>query len=540
MRSCLWMAAVMSVCIFLCVAAQAELATGTVYNDKNGNGVRDTGERGLSNVLVSNGVEVAATDKAGRYSIPVTEDCIVFVIKPSGWMTPLAVGGTIPRFYCIHKPAGSPAMEYAGVPPTGPLPPSIDFPLHRQREPKRFQVICFGDTQTRDAEEVDFLTHDILEGLVGAGAAFGITLGDNVFNDLTVFEPLLPALSCMGIPWRCVPGNHDHNHDAPTVESTDDTFERFLGPSYYAFNYGPVHFIVLNDIRHDAGQDEYHGGLGPRQMAFVRNDLAHVSPEKLVVLLMHIPITGLDDRQELYALLKRFPQTFSISAHTHTQQHVFVDAAQGWPQETPHHHLIHATACGSWWGGVFDERGIPITPMSDGAPNGYSIITFDHAKYSVEFRAAHEAPDYQMNIWMPERIAAAEVPAAQPIANVFAGSSRSSVEMQVDGKGPWVSMQEFRGKDPYYVQLRERQMMLASKFAEAKGAKLDDKKFIRETREALEPCMRFLTDPHETGHLWRASLPAALAPGTHTLSVRTTDMFGHSYRAKRVFTVTEK
>ena len=532
--------AVIIACVVSWSGAWAEDATGIVYNDTNGNGVRDAGERGISGALVSNGVDIVATDKAGHYSISVTDDTIVFLIKPRGWMTPIGPDNTIPRFYYIHKPKGSPPMKYAGVPPTGPLPPSIDFPLHRRREPERFRVICFGDTQTRDVEEVEFLTHDILEDLVGTDAAFGITLGDNVFNDLTVFEPLLPALSYMGIPWRCVPGNHDHNHDAPTTEATDDTFERFLGPSYYAFDYGPVHFIVLNDIRHDAGQDEYHGGLGPRQMAFVKNDLSHVSQKKLVALLMHIPVTGLDDRNELYALLKEFPHTFSLSAHEHSQQHVFVDAAQGWTQQTPHHLLIHATACGSWWGGVFNERGIPIATMGDGGPNGYSIITFDRAKYSVEFRPADQAADYQMNIWLPDRITAADLKTAQSIVNVFAGSNRSRVEMQMDGAGTWKPMEMFRGKDPYFVQLRGRETALLAKLAEAKGIKPDDKAFVRQAREDLKPVLRFLTEPHDTEHLWRASLPAILAAGPHTLYVRTTDMFGHTYRAKRIFVVTEK
>ena len=38
--------------------------------------------------------------------------------------------------------------------------------------------------------------------------------------------------------------------------------------------------------------------------------------------------------------------------------------------------------------GAPDERGIPHTTMRDGAPNGYSIFTFDGHKYDIEFRAA--------------------------------------------------------------------------------------------------------------------------------------------------------
>lgn len=523
--------------LFAGITAHGESAVGVVYNDANGNGLRDSHERGVRKVLVSNGVDVVATDKTGRYALSVENDTIVFVIKPRGWMTPVGPGNSVPRFYYIHKPSGSPRMQYAGVAPTGSLPSSIDFPLQRQRERSRFRVVCFGDTQVRNTEEVQFLSHDILEGVEGTDAVFGITLGDIVFNDLSVFDPLIESMSGVGIPWRYVAGNHDHNHDAPTTESTDDTFERLFGPSYYSFNYGPVHFIVLNDIRHDPGREEYHGGLGERQLAFVKNDLAYVSPKQLVVLLMHIPITELDESGALYALLKDFPHTFSLSAHSHRQQHVFVDKAAGWLQDTPHHHLNHGTACGSWWGGSLDETGIPTAQMSDGGPNNYSFITFSGATYDVESRAARMPADYQMNIWVPERISASEAGNTVAIANVFAGSSKSRVEMRVDNENLWTPMQQFTGKDPVFLDASKRQSAFVSKIAELKGLKEDDKKLADEALRDFRMILRRLPQPGDTDHLWRANLAAGLAPGGHVLTIRTTDMFGRTYSAKRIFVV---
>ncbi len=43
--------------------------------------------------------------------------------------------------------------------------------------------------------------------------------------------------------------------------------------------------------------------------------------------------------------------------------------------------------------------------------------------------------------------------------------------------------------------------------------------------------------PSKSRHMWKAPLPADLATGTHTLTVRTTDEFGQNYQAKRVFRV---
>ncbi|MCX5771082.1 MAG: calcineurin-like phosphoesterase C-terminal domain-containing protein [Candidatus Hydrogenedentes bacterium] len=42
--------------------------------------------------------------------------------------------------------------------------------------------------------------------------------------------------------------------------------------------------------------------------------------------------------------------------------------------------------------------------------------------------------------------------------------------------------------------------------------------------------------PSVTSHMWKGSLPR-LAPGTHVVEVRTKDMFGHTYSAKKIVRV---
>ena len=102
-------------------------AQGVFYHDVNGNRKRDPDEKGIPGIKVSNGTEIATTNADGKYETHVSDDTIVFVIKPRGWMTPINAD-KLPQFYYIHKPAGSPAQKFAGVPPTGLLPESIDFP----------------------------------------------------------------------------------------------------------------------------------------------------------------------------------------------------------------------------------------------------------------------------------------------------------------------------------------------------------------------------------------------------------------------------
>lgn len=503
--------------------AQLTTARGVVFHDRNRNGRQDRGEPGIPGVRVSNGGEIVSTDHAGRYEIEVDNDEIIFVIKPRHWATPVDARN-LPQFYYIHKPEGSPAdFDFAGVEPTGPLPESVDFPLYRQAEPDKFRAILFGDTQSRDVTEVEYMTHDVIEQIVANeahSASFGITLGDIVFDDLDVMEPHNEAVALVGIPWYNVIGNHDLNFDAPNDELSDETFERHYGPSYYSFDYGPTHFLVLDDVTWVAAQGDedarYYGGLGERQMEFIRNDLAGIPEEQLVVLLMHIPLTGVEDRQELYRLIERRPATVSISAHTHYMEHRFIGAEDGWRGKERHHHIVNVTVCGSWWRGKKDERGIPHATMSDGGPNGYSVIEFDGSDYKLEMIPASRPRDYQMLIHAPESVPGDELPTTVVVANVFSGSDRTRCVMRIAPHGEWAPMQRITVPDPAYLREKAREEKLTN----------------RDWRE--------LPGPHATPHMWRAMLPPRLPPGTHVIEVKATSPLHDTFVDHRVIRVTER
>ncbi len=279
------------------ISNEQTTAVGVVFHDANRNGTRDAGEAGVPGVGVSNGRDVVLSDEHGSYRLPVDDDTIIFVIKPRDWMSPVN-DRNLPRFHYIHKPDGSPKLKYPGVAPTGPLPASIDFPLYERPEPDRFRVLVFGDTQTENVEQLNYLAHDVVEEVIGAdsGAAFGISLGDLVSDRLELFEPLNRTIALIGIPFYNAPGNHDIDHESPDDEHCDETFESIYGPPYYSFDYGPVHFIMLDNIVWcgPTEKERRHSecGLGERQLTFVRNDLALVPEDRLVVLAMHVPITA--------------------------------------------------------------------------------------------------------------------------------------------------------------------------------------------------------------------------------------------------------
>lgn len=499
--------------LLLALSGHAQkVATGIVFHDMNRNGTRDAGEPGIANVLVSNQREVVRTDRQGRYSLPVDDDTILFVIKPRGWQAPLNENN-LPQHYYIHKPNGSPKLRYPGVPPTGDLPASVDFALVPGPEPERFRALILGDTQVRDMQDLGYFAYDIVRELVGTGkAAFATILGDIVFDGLQMFEPLNRVMAQAGIPWYPVMGNHDMNHDTPEDRYADETFERVYGTPYYAFEYGKVSFIVLDIVDMQSGK--YKAGLGERQLAFIRNYLRHVPRSNLVVLLMHIPLAELPDaeRRELFDILAPFPHTLSFSAHTHIQFHQFFTREQGWNGSRPHHHVNTVTACGSWWTGVPDPEGIPHTTMRDGAPNGYLIAEFNGNRYTLRYKAARRPDNYQMNIYVPDSVPANETGNTRVLVNVFFGSERSRVEMRVGEEGDWITLRPVQEPDPAYAGMKkmEEQYTLP-------GRKLPG----------------LMNSPH----LWTANLPPNLPRGAHVLHVRTTDMFGRTWSDCRILTV---
>ena len=275
----------------------AAIATGVVFEDRSGGGRRQAADRGIAGVLVSNGREVVRTDGEGRYALPVGEEAIIFVIKPTGYAVPLERGTLLPRFYYIHQAEGTPAhlgLRYRGIEPTGPLPHSIDFPLTRSEEPSRFEVLLLSDLHAGSLAEIDFIRNDVVNPLIGTKVAFGLTTGDIMSDDLSLYLRLNRMIGQLGVPWRNVIGNHDLDLDAPDRRYSRETFKQTFGPSTYAFEHGGTLFLILDNVdylgAHAGGDCAYRGRFGKRQLAFVANVLKETPPDRLIVAAMHIPL----------------------------------------------------------------------------------------------------------------------------------------------------------------------------------------------------------------------------------------------------------
>jgi len=490
-------------------ASAEDVASGHVFHDKNGNGIFDRRESGIRGVAVSNGREVVATDAKGRYALPVSNDTILFVIKPRGWTTALDADG-ISRGYYNHKPAGSPITEYPGVAPTGPLPASVDFPLTRQREARKFDALIFGDPQPEEETGVEHYGHDVVEELVGSDAMFGITLGDIVEDRLDLLDDINARTARIGVPWHYVMGNHDMNKDSSTDVLADETFERVYGPPYYSFTYSKVHVIVLDSVYREG--DKFHGELGERQLAFIENDLALVPDDYLVIFAMHIPLRGFSDKDALFNIVKDRSHLLMLAAHLHKIEQFFLGPDDGWQGEKPLHLYVAGAAGGAWWTGFRDAAGIPHATMSDGSPNGYTVLSVDGSDYSFRYKAARRPADYQMIITAPESVVAADAAATEIMANVFAASERAAVEMRLGDSGDWTLMTRQRGVDPFVEAFHKRENAIAPE--EAPWGK-----------------------PSETNHLWMGALPTDPPVGMTVVYVRVVDHFGATFTGRRLISI---
>ncbi|SFS34466.1 calcineurin-like phosphoesterase C-terminal domain-containing protein [Sphingobacterium wenxiniae] len=500
-----------------------EMAMGTVYHDQNNNGKRDKKEVGLPNVSVSNGVEVVLTDANGKYQLPVGDDNIIFVIKPSGYISALD-NNNLPQSYYIHKPKGSPEnLTYKGVAPTGALPKSIDFGLQKTDESDQFRILVFGDPQAYTEQELAFFNRGIVDEVEGIkGISFGISLGDLVGDNLDLHHGYKKSISRIGVPWYNVIGNHDMNFNVTADSLSDETFETNFGPANYAFNYGKVHFIVLDDILYPNPRTGkgYLGGFRKDQLDFVENDLKTVPKDHLIVLAFHIPLEHnngdvfrAEDRQRLFDLLKDYPNTLSLSAHTHLQNQLFYTKENGWHQAKPHHEYNAGTTSGDWYSGQLDERGVPTTTMRDGTPNGYAFIDFDNNNYNIRYQVAGKDSKHQINVFHAKVVGQGKTSRAAIYANFFMGHHGNKVEYSVDG-GEWKVMHPTNATDPAY---------LASLYPWDNG-------------DTLLPGRR-PSDAVISRHLWWAALPATLPVGQHEIRIRATDDYGNTYETSSSYRV---
>ncbi len=526
-------------------SALATDATGRVFLDSNKNGLLNAGERGIAGVRVSNGLDVVTTNDEGRYTLPVDEQSIIFITKPRDYAIPVNAH-MLPQFYYIHQPAGSPAgMRYDGIAPTGPLPEQIDFPLIERQESAQFEAILFADPQPQTQRELDYIRDDVVAELIDSEAAFGMTLGDILYDDLSMFPRYNALIAQIGIPWYNVPGNHELNFEADSDEHSLETFKKFFGPPYYAFEYADALFVVLDNIDYQGngeadpsdarGDGGYEARISKRQLRWLEKELEHVDKDRLVFVATHVPLgsevtsSATDNRRGLFQLLSGRPNLYSVAGHTHTNNHLYFGEEDGFDGPGTFHHHVLATVSGSWWSGPFDERGVAISDQRDGTPNGYHILEVDSTDLVVRYKGAGKPADQQMRIrfdvthhqleangmrdfragqLLDGRMSQDELAAASIMVNLFDGGPKSQVSYRVND-GAYRPLERNLRKDPYMLEQFVRHAS-------------DKKSFVQATVST---------------HLFEADLDADLPPGVHTVTVRAADEFGRIHHGHAILEI---
>ena len=260
------------------VAASGQV-TGSVFADRNANGRRDAGEPGMARVAISNQIEVVATDTDGQFTLPSRGTGVVFVSMPEGYRV-------VGRFW--QRADSSPAV----------------FALAPAASDGELTFIHASDTHTQPSAVVRM---DRLRAIADSvRPAFVLITGDLTRDALRVAEPeargyyelYARETARMSGPVWSVPGNHElfgiERHQS-LVSQTHPLYGRgmyrhYLGPDYYSFNAGGVHFVGLNTADHE--DLWYYGHVDSTQLKWLERDLARVPTDVPVVTFNHIPFAS--------------------------------------------------------------------------------------------------------------------------------------------------------------------------------------------------------------------------------------------------------
>ncbi|MEM9043974.1 MAG: calcineurin-like phosphoesterase family protein [Pseudomonadota bacterium] len=595
----------------------ADKARGRVFLDANRNSTLDEGEVGIRGVMVSNGREVVVTDEAGAYDLPAYEDMNLFVTKKAGYAVPVSKQ-MVPQFNYIHKVAGSPPLRFGGIEPTGSLPSEINFPMIEDGSDATFDCLVFGDTQTYSNREIGYVRETVGKMLATRDLSQTECLifeGDVMGDDLTLYDRFKDIIAVGGVPQYFVAGNHDLDFDADSDQHSFDTFRREWGPEYYSFDIGDVHFVVLDNVRYPcngvddhafcnpAGRPSYNGVIHERQLDWLRNDLAHVPEDKLIVVNAHIPFVTFtdstakkhqtDNLHELYHILGDRP-ALGLSGHTHTTEQILPgEHYHGWEEATgtgaaKFHQIITGGVSGSWWAGDLNDRGVPHGTQRLGAPRGYYQISFDGASYTDTYHTFDYGPWEQMHVsfstpryreWAGKIFAFSElynVPTdvTPPVTINDLGDMNMLTKKDLEG-GAWVTINVCNGSrdSTVSISINEGEALAATRTQQGageevkKGVEFSDPLAVAKQSTQGRVTFRSASGGDETAgfqtwtgyqwkgqagpfqrwmltdrssHLWRADLPADLPVGVHKLEATTTDRYGRTFTHISTFEIVDE
>jgi len=396
------------------------------------------GGKGIPRVGISDGLQVVSTSADGSFEL-VSDGTRPFVsaVLPAGYEIPRRGTGA----FRLSRPIlPTPGGEANALFELTQLTDSDD----------RHAFLVLADPQTRDRDEMGLFhsqtVPDVISTIRGFGATqvFGVADGDIMYDDLTMYADYERAVKQFGIPFAQVVGNHDLDLKTDRDEASTATFQEHFGPTYYSFDRGQVHYVVLDDVFYYGGG--YLGYLADEQLRWLAADLARVERGSPVVVFLHIPLQSqmfaragrerpeisntVTNRDALVRLLEPF-NARAISGHTHESDH----RTEGAVIE----HNV-GTVCGAWWTGDI---------CYDGTPNGYGIFRVDGESFRWRYKATGLPDSHQLRVY--PRGADPRAP-EEVVANVWGWDPSWTVTYAVNGE-PKGLMSRRRGLDPRSVLL---------------------------------------------------------------------------------------
>ena len=393
----------------------------TVYGTVECNGTP------LEGVVVSDGVEVVKTDKKGVYNIASQKQTgYVFISIPSGYEAMTEGADVVPQLWAVLTAEPQTVERH-------------DFNLRKVDNDKHVIVAVADIHLANKLNDIATFTNSFIPSLKAeieqyksAGIpVYTLCMGDSSFDtywydflyDITDFRKTLEDVAYPTQFFNTM-GNHDNDGATPCDENTDwnasAKYRKAFGPTYYSFNIGRVHYIMLddqiyhNEPRPDAkmgkgivGSRNHTTALTRAQLDWLAKDLATVTDKNTpIVIGVHSPIFRYKDymnapvdcrlpaeqRDEFVALFKEFPTVHILSGHTHRNRCCYGrdDAAQ--PDIANFtEHTVAAVSGTRWHTSAFGGPQIAVT----GEPAGCKILKIADRDIKWYFKATEFSADTQ-------------------------------------------------------------------------------------------------------------------------------------------------
>jgi 3',5'-cyclic AMP phosphodiesterase CpdA len=154
--------------------------------------------------------------------------------------------------------------------------------------------------------------------------AFVIHTGDIThLSKAEQFDAADQALKTLGVPIFRTPGEHDTLDEGHGKLFLDRFGAGTKVDGWYSFDHGGVHFIALVNVVNL--QPDGRGFLGADQIAWLKDDVAHLSSSTPVVVFAHMPLWdvyapwgwGTADAASALESLRRFGSVTVLNGHIH-------------------------------------------------------------------------------------------------------------------------------------------------------------------------------------------------------------------------------